>query len=127
MPYLLFCITHGIVASCSYMLTGPDSLYSSEAPSVLRTPPGLGALLHSAAHQFICLYCMLLMDSFYDEQFPVHSDLSSLNTAFLWVCTYLELAAPMFKAFYPEYLLFVNKVELSLITEMLIKDWVYWM
>ena len=31
--------------------------------------------------------------------------------------TYLELAAPMLKAFYPEYMLFVNNVELSLIID----------
>ena len=39
--------------------------------------------------------------------------------------TYLELASGMHKAmktFYPEYMLCFNKVELSLIIEMLIKD-----
>ena len=39
--------------------------------------------------------------------------------------TYLELAAPMHKAvkaFYPEYMLCFNKIKVSLIIEMLIKD-----
>ena len=61
------------------------------------------------------------MDSFYDEQFP---NLSSLSA----YITYLELQATMHYAQSSQSILsrisvIFNKVVLSLIIEMLIKDW----
>ena len=52
------------------------------------------------------------MYSFYDDQFPDHSNVSSLSE----YVTYLEVSGRMHKAvkaFYPEYMFFGGKVELS--------------
>ena len=97
---------------CSKLLTGPDSLCSSEASSVL--PLAWELFCSSAAHQFICLYCMLLMESFYDEQFPVHLNCSYLTMHCLFMGISTNAKAVKTHSIQNIIMLFVNKVELSL-------------
>ena len=116
LSYLLFCITHGIAAVLICWLL----LLAFFTSSPLGPPLWLGStsaallLIRLFAYIACCPWtCFLFILMYLDHCLFIGE-----------YVTYLELAAPMHKAvkaLYPEYMLFVNKVELSLIIEMLIK------